>query len=221
MSAEQSTQDLFSMWKQSVDQAMDAWRGLSSQPQTPDVFQFWRPLFGQNMDLWTQMLKQGATSPDVLAQWKRFLDDSIEAWSKVLGKAMETEGFAAAMGKFLDQYLNTVGPIRKSLHSSSEDFLRAMNLPSRKQVTDLAAQLVSLETRLEEMEEQGEKVVDKIAPTLPTRKQLSDLAGQVMSLEERLKALDKRIEDLVGSFPLLENLVKKKTPPKPTPSARG
>lgn len=156
-------QDLLSMWKHSMDQGLEVWQKLVGQPQTPDLSQFVRPMWAQSMDIWTQILKEGASSPDVLAQWKRFMDDSVEAWSKVLGQAMETEGFAAAMGKYLEQYLNTVGPIRKTLHSSNEDFLRTMNLPSRKQITDLASQIVSLETRLEALEERLEDLVDSIS----------------------------------------------------------
>ena len=156
-------EELLSLWKHSMDQGLEAWLKLVGQPQTPDMSQFVRPMWGQTMEIWTQILKQGATSPDVLAQWKKFLDDSVEAWSKVLGEAMATEGFAAAMGKFMDQYLNAIGPIRKSLHSSNEEFLRTMNLPSRKQVTDLASQVVSLENRLEALEERIEDLVDSIS----------------------------------------------------------
>ena len=156
-------QELMSMWKRSMDQGMEVWQKLLAQPQAPDISQFITPMWGQSMDLWTQILKQGATSPDTLAQYKRFLDDSLEAWSKVLGQAMETEGFAAAMGKFMEQYLNTVGPVRKSLQSSNEEFLRTMNLPSRKQVTDLASHVVSLEARLEALEERIEDLIDSIS----------------------------------------------------------
>jgi len=156
-------QELLSLWRRSMDQGIEAWQKLVGQPQAPDISQFWRPMWGQSMELWTQILKQGASSPDVLAQWKKFLDDSVEAWSKILGGAMGTEGFAAAMGKFLDQYLNTVGPIRRSLQSSNEEFLRTMNLPSRKQVTDVASQIVSLESRLEALETRIEDLIESIA----------------------------------------------------------
>ncbi len=208
MSDNPTNQDLLAMWKQSMDQGVDAWRKLVGQPQAPDLFQFWRPLFGQGMDVWTQMLTRGASSPDVLAQWKKFMDESIEAWSKVLGQAMETEGFADAMGKFLDQYLSTVGPMRKALQSSNEEFLRTMNLPSRKQVTDLAAQVVSLETHLEPLEEQIEKLGDSIALNLPSRKQVKDLVAQVGSLETGLKALEKRLDDLGDNLSRIAAFVK-------------
>ncbi len=155
--------DLLSVWKVSMDQGMETWRKLVGQLQAPDVFQFWTPLFGQSMQFWNQMLKQGGSNPDVLSQWKKFMDESIEAWSKVLGNAMETEAFAAAMGKFLDQYLSSIGPLRKGLQSSNEEVFRTMNVPSRKQVTDLAAQVVSLDARLEALEERIEEQGDSLA----------------------------------------------------------
>jgi polyhydroxyalkanoic acid synthase PhaR subunit len=218
MSDERTTQDLFTMWKRSMEQGMEAWRSLIGQPQPPDVFQFWRPMFGQAMDVWTQMLQKGVGSPDGLTQWKKFMDDSVEAWSKVLGEAMQTEGFAAAMGKFLEQYLNAVGPMRKTLHASSEEFLRTMNLPSRKQITDLAGQVVSLEVRTEALEERIEAFVEGGPQDLPTSKQVTDLASQVVSLEVRLRALAQRIEELVGSSARLEALVKRVGAPQATPS---
>ena len=163
MSDGQMNQELLSMWKRSMDQGIEVWQKLIAQPQTADISQFMRPLWGQSMDLWTQILQQGASSPDAIVQWKKFLDDSIEVWSKVLGQAMETEGFARAMGQFMDQYLNTVGPIRKGLQSSNEEFLKTMNLPSRTQVVDLASHVVSLEDRLESLEERIEDLVDSIS----------------------------------------------------------
>ncbi len=219
MSDETRFDDLFSMWKRSMDQGIEAWQKAVSQQPPADVFQFWRPVFGQGIDLWTQMLQQGASSPDVLTQWKRFTDDSIEAWSKVLGKAMETEGFAAAMGKFLDQYLSAVGPMRKSLQSSSEEFLRSMNLPSRKQITDLASQVVSLELRLEPIEEQIERLADGIGLNTPPQKQVTDLAAQVGSLHTGLKALEKRMADLGDSLSRIEAFVKRTGEEEPNPAA--
>ncbi len=163
MSDGPTDQELLSMWKRSMDEGMEVWQKLITQAPAPDIAHFIRPMWGQGMDLWAQILKQGATSPDTLAQYKKFLDDSLEAWSKVLGQAMETEGFAAAMGKFLEQYLDSVGPVRKSLQSSNEEFLRTMNLPSRKQVTDLASHVISLEGRLEALEERIEDLIDSIS----------------------------------------------------------
>jgi predicted RNase H-like nuclease (RuvC/YqgF family) len=94
-----------------------------------------------------------------------------------------------------------------------------MNLPSRKQVTDLAGQVISLETRTEALEEQIEKLVEGLPPDPPSKKQVSDLASQIVSLEVRLRALAQRIEELVGSTARLESLVKRVGAPQATPSS--
>ena len=221
MCAESANPDLLSMWKRSMDEGMEAWRKLMGQPQAPDLFQFWRPLFGQTADPWTQMLKQGATDPDILAQWKKFMDDSIEAWSKALGQAMETEGFAAAMGKFLEQYLNAVGPTRKSLQSTNEEFLRTSNLPSRKQVTDLASQVVSLDLRMEGLEERLDELIGGLSPQAPPRQQSDDLTRQIDSLDERLRALQERIDTLLRAVSPTQVMAKGAGEQKEASTPRG
>jgi hypothetical protein len=167
MSEATKTQDLLSMWQRSMEQNIDSWKTLIGQPQKPDMFQFW----SQSLEAWTRALQQGANTPDVIAQWKKFMDEAVEAWSKVLEEAMETEAFAAAMGRSLDQYLNTVGPIRKSLQSGSEEVLRTMNLPSRKQITGLASQIVSLDARLEAIEEWIEGLGEELSSLRASMKQ--------------------------------------------------
>jgi hypothetical protein len=159
MSEATKTQDLFSLWQRSMEQNMDSRKTLIGQPQKPDMFQFW----SQSLEALTRALQPGANTADVFAQWKKLMDEVVEAWSKVLEEAMETEAFAATMGKSLDQYLNTVGPMRKSLQSGSEEFLRTMNLPSRQQITGLASQIVSMDARLEAIEEWIERLGEELS----------------------------------------------------------
>jgi hypothetical protein len=167
MSEATKTQDLLSLWQRSMEQNIDSWKTLIGQPQKPDPFQFW----SQSLEALTRALQPGANPADVLAQWKKLMDEVVEAWSKVLEEAMETEAFAAAMGRSLDQYLNTVGPMRKSLQSGSEEFLRTMNLPSRKQVTSLASQIVSVDARLEAIEEWMEGLGEELSSLRVSMKQ--------------------------------------------------
>ena len=85
----------------------------------------------------------------------------MEAWSKVLTQAMGTENFAAALGKHLDQHLSAVGPVRKQMAEVGEEYLKALNLPSRRQVADLAELVVALESRIEALEEKIEAVLHR------------------------------------------------------------
>jgi hypothetical protein len=160
MSSSQTPDEIFRLWKDSMAKAAESWAKVLGHGQRPDVYQFWRPFFDQGMEAWSGLLTQGAT-PDLLQDWKKFQDAWIEAWSKVLTQAMGTENFAAALGKHLDQHLSAVGPVRKQMTEVGEELLRVLNLPSRRQVADLAELVVSLESRIEALEEKIETLLDR------------------------------------------------------------
>lgn len=151
MSQPQTPQEIFQLWRESMEKGVETWTQMLGAGQRPDIYQFWRPFFDQSMEAWAKLQSQGP-SPETLQQWKKFLDQWIEAWSRVLAQAMGSDNFAAALGKYLDQYLSAVGPVRKQMAEVGEEYLRAMNIPSRRQVTDLAEMLIALESRIEELE---------------------------------------------------------------------
>ncbi|MBI2170390.1 MAG: hypothetical protein HYU28_12970 [Actinobacteria bacterium] len=160
MSPSQTPEEIYRMWRDSPAKRAETWAKMLGQGQRPDVYQFWRPFFDQGMEAWSRLLGQGA-SPDLLQEWKRFQDEWIEGWSKVLTQAMGTEAFAAALGKHLDQHLSAVGPVRKQMAEVGEEYLRALNLPSRRQVADVAELVVSLESRIEALEEKIEALLHR------------------------------------------------------------
>ncbi len=164
------TEELFGIWQRSMEQGLETWKRLFNQPQSVDMLQFWTLLFLRGLETWTQTLQQGGSVPDAIARWKKLMDESVESWAQIVSETMDSEGFAAANGRLLQQYLNAVGPLRSGIQAGSEDFYRAMNLPSRKQVTSLASQIVSIDARLEALEDK-----------------LGELIGSLASLEALLK----------------------------------
>jgi len=160
MSPSQSPEEIYRMWRDSLTKGAETWAGMLGQGQRPDIYQFWRPFFDQGMEAWSKVLTPGA-SPDLLQEWKKFQDEWIEAWSKVLTQAMGTENFAAALGKHLDQHLSAVGPVRKQMTEVGEEYLKALNLPSRRQVADLAELVVALESRIEALEDKIEALLHR------------------------------------------------------------
>lgn len=160
MAATQTPEEITRMWQDAMAKGAETWAKMLGQGQRPDVYQFWRPFFDQGMEAWSRLLGQGG-GPDVLQEWKKFQDEWIESWSKVLTQAMGTETFATALGKHLDQHLSAVGPVRKQMAEVGEEYLRALNLPSRRQVADLAELVVSLESRIEALEEKIEALLSR------------------------------------------------------------
>jgi hypothetical protein len=160
MSEDTNHQDPIGMWQRSIEQGMEAWK--AAVPQTIAALQMWGQAASHGMETWSHIAQQDTSTPEALAQWKKLMDESVETWSKSLAETMATEGFAALMGQSLEQYLNAVGPARKNLQTGSEEVLRTLNMPSRKQVTRLAASVVAVDERVETVEERLEAMNERL-----------------------------------------------------------
>ena len=164
MTTSNPVQEMFDLWRKSLEEGTQAWLRVASQTAAPqpsptasglpfDFTQFWRPLLTQGMEIWQTAAAQGALTPEFMQQWKNLMNRSIEAWSRALEQAMGTEGFAQALGQYLDQWLTIQAPLKKGLDQYNDAALRTLGLPSRGQVVSLASQVVALEERLEGIED--------------------------------------------------------------------
>ena len=151
------TQEMFELWRKSLEEGTQAWLKTITQTPPADVTQFWRPILEQGMEFWAKGMGQ-VGAPDPAQQWKRFVDLWLEAWSKALGQAMATEGFARALGRHMDQWLTAQGPWRKAAEQSSEAALKALGLPGRAQVAAMAEQLTALEERVDRLDDRLDEV---------------------------------------------------------------
>jgi hypothetical protein len=162
MTTANTTQEIFDLWRRSLEEGTQAWlktMGAAAPPHPPqeapppDFTAFWRPLLTQGMDVWQKAAAQGKVSPEFMQQWKGFMDQWIEVWSQALGQAMATEGFAQALGRYMDQFLAVSGPVKKTMDLYNDGALKTLGLPSRAQVIGVAAQVVGLEERIERLED--------------------------------------------------------------------
>ena len=160
--AESGTQALVDLWKRQIEEGSQAWLRMLGQGQAVDPQLFWRPFMDQGMAAWSRLMTQGTPTPDLLAQWKQFLDQWIAAWSRVLEQAMGTEAFARALGAQLETFLNAAAPAKKAADQQLEAGLAALGVPSRAQVTGVAAQLVHLEQKVEALEDKLDAVLKRL-----------------------------------------------------------
>jgi len=173
MATQGATQELFDLWRRSLEEGTQAWlKAMGPMSQAPpgpppfDFSQFWRPLLTQGMDVWQQAAAQGKVSPEFMQQWKAFMDQWIEVWSRALGQAMASEGFAQALGRYMDQFLSIQGPAKKAMEQYNDVALKTLGLPSRGQVVGVAAQVVNLEERIERVEDRLDELKALITSTL-------------------------------------------------------
>src|SRR5262245_5468280 len=175
MTTANATQELFDLWRRSLEEGTQAWlktMGTAATPHPPqaapppDFTAFWRPLLTQGMDVWQKAAAQGKVSPEFMQQWKAFMDQWIEVWSQALGQAMATEGFAQALGRYMDQFLTVSGPVKKAMDQYNDAALKTLGLPSRAQVVGVAAQVVGLEERIERLEDRLDELKALLRDTL-------------------------------------------------------
>lgn len=153
-------QEFFELWKKQMEEGAQMWSRMVGQatpatPTHPDPLSLWRPFMEQATATWASTMKAGAqpTGPSEMAsQGKALMDQWISAWDRLLADTMQTDAFAQAMGKYLDQWLSTQGPARKAAAEQTESTLQALGMPSRNQVIGIARQLMDLDDRIEDIE---------------------------------------------------------------------
>jgi chaperonin cofactor prefoldin len=176
MSESTNHHDLLNEWQQALQQGMAAWQAMAA-PQAAAATQIFQQTVAQGLTAWSHLAQQDQGPSDALAGWKKSLDQVVEILAKSLAETMASEQFAALMGQALQQYLHAVGPARKHLETVSEDVLHTCNLPSRTQVTRLAASVVGVDERVESVDDRLEAL----------QEQLKSLAAQMAALQAEIR----------------------------------
>lgn len=152
-----ASQQLFDLWRKQMEEGADAWARLLSQapaaPAAADPTAAWRPAMERAMETWARLFAMTPVAPEMLAQWKQLTDQAIETWSRVFSQVMNSDAFAQMLGKTLDQVLATAAPMKRAAEPAVDNALKTIGLPSRAQVTSVAAQIVDLEERIDRIED--------------------------------------------------------------------
>jgi hypothetical protein len=181
MSDETNSHDPLADWQRAMAQGMAAWQTMAA-PQAAAATQIFQQAMAQGLTTWTHLGQQTQGPSDALADWKKCMDQAVELLAKSLAETMASEQFAAVMGQALQQYLTAVGPARQHIQTASEEMLRTFNLPSRTQITRLAANVVGVDERVESVDDRLEAL----------QEQLQAMAAQLAALQVQIKDHDDR-----------------------------
>ena len=78
--------------------------------------------------------------------------------AKALADTMSTEDFAQALGKYMEQGLHAQERMADAANPQIDAMLRTFNMPSRSQMNRLFVHVLSIEERLDDMEEEIRKM---------------------------------------------------------------
>lgn len=102
-------------------------------------------------------MSNGAKLNDMWAvfdPWRMFRtmrDASLEYTAKQMVDLVNTEEYAQATGVLLDAYFDCAEPIRAWMDKTMPQILAHYGMPSRREVTSVAARLTNIEMQLDDM----------------------------------------------------------------------
>lgn len=139
------------------------------------------------------MSERGATDP--FAAWREMLDKQTEAWTKLLSETMGTEAFAAALGRQMEAYLSTQGQLQKRFLEVMEQYLKSLNLPSRTDLSRLAAQVGAVEAKVDELDARSD-VIEELLRTVQDAVRALD--GRLSALEQAQQTAQHELRELLS-----------------------
>ena len=102
----------------------------------------------------------GSTPADL---WRQWYEQGEQFWSKAFEQSISTEGYAALLGQTVDAYAAAAKAMREQMTRS----LETMNVPSRDDFSRLAAQVVELEAKIDDLDEKLDQVLDRLEGRSP------------------------------------------------------
>jgi polyhydroxyalkanoate synthesis regulator phasin len=97
---------------------------------------------------------------DPLAQMFQFYDTFAKSWSGVMSEAVASKSFAESMGRQVESSLDTMTLLRRQMGDLMEQYLQQMNLPTRREITNIAKRLTHLEMALDDLDAKMDEVLD-------------------------------------------------------------
>ena len=122
-----------------------------------DVTAMWQQFFNMWLQQWSQAFTAGA-APQTLSDVQKRWNEQLEAMAKAFADTMSTEDFARALGKYMEQCLHAQERMADAANPQIDAMLRTFNMPSRSQMNRLFVHVLSIEERLDDLEDEIRKL---------------------------------------------------------------
>ena len=188
---------------------MDA-MGVAGAMESMDPQQMYRRWFDAATETWQKSNQFGTGMLDLSQQWARVLDQAGNNMMKVEGgvpkdpvefavkwynatsgplgdfvqEMLENEEFLEPFSRFLQNYASFYKVFKKN----SEEYLKALQLPTRSDISRVATLVVNLEDKVDRIEEAFEDFEDGSAD-FATNEAVESLQERMSSFEEKLDRL--------------------------------
>jgi len=107
--------------------------------------------------------KSERPASDPFAQMIQFYDAMSKSWAKAMSDAVSSESFARSMGEQMEGSLEIAALMRRQMAEVMEKYLEGMNLPTRKEVINVAERLSRIEMALDDLDAKLDEVLAVLA----------------------------------------------------------
>ena len=109
-----------------------------------------------------KLAKPEQPEADPFAQMIHFYDTWAKSWADVMSQTVASKGFAESMGRQLEGSLDALTLVRRQVSELMEQYLRQMNLPTRKEVISMAERLTKIEMAMDDLDAKLDDVLDRL-----------------------------------------------------------
>ena len=99
---------------------------------------------------------------DPFASMIQFYDTWARSWADVMSQTVASKGFADSMGRQLEGSLDALTLVRRQVSELMEQYLRQMNLPTRREVISMAERLTKMEMAMDDLDAKLDEVLDRL-----------------------------------------------------------
>jgi len=202
----------YRLWFQSVSNAQEQYKTASAA--TLNTKELWNQWYEATVCAWKQAVERGGDPLGLTTQWialmeevrhrimstdvlpkdpftffKEWYDTTSETWAKVVDDMLGSEKFIESSSPFLEVYATFV----KTLRRANEEYFKNLQIPTRSDITRVAEMVVTLEEKVDSIEEGVEDMEDKYV-NMATREVITELDERLGPVENKLDALSTGLE---------------------------
>ena len=175
-------------------------------PQTGWPFAAFNPFAYAAMFNPAQAADQPKPAADLMAYWQQMYSMNEEQATRYFQQLVSSDMFAAAMNR----YVEAITPTQEAIQRNLEKFLQANGLPTRGDITRLAEQIVTLDAKLDMVQDEIEDLIDD---------NNAGLSATVATLQAALENISTKLDTVAARLDKPETgRTKKSAEPDPKPA---
>ena len=181
------------IWKQWADATTDAWRrAAGAGKDAVELSNQWLKILEETR---AKILSGEINSQDPVTFFRQWYDATSESWAQVVGDVMNSERFLEANRQFIESYTSAV----RASNRVNEEIYQNLQLPTRSDIARVATLVVSLEEKVDKIEDAFENFEDGYA-NVAKSEAVEELAGRLGQVESKLDKLNTQSTEVTGGL---------------------